>query len=130
MVQFDSSNLERKIKDLSDEFEKLKKDLENTKENVKNNKEKIDSVFPRLDDIIKGYKEGDENLQKQIDSLKKYIDDKIAEIQSQLDLFINNPKDNKPGIGAGDLKAIQDNLEKTAKHDLKEYKKRQKKLEQ
>ena len=118
MVQFDSSNLERKIKDLSDEFQKLKKDLENTKENVKNNKEKIDSVFPRLDDIIKGYKEGDENLQKQIDSLKKYIDDKIAEIQSQLDLFINNPKDNKPGIGAGDLKAIQDLIKRLTQIEI------------
>ncbi len=116
---FDSSNLDKKIKDLSDELEKIKKDLNNTKENVKDNKEKIDTIIPRLDDIIKGYKEGDDNLQKQIDDLKKYIDDKIGELQSQLDLFINKPlKGSAPGIGSGDLKAIQDLIKRLTQIEI------------
>ena len=116
---FDSSNLDKKIKDLSDELEKIKKDLNNTKENVKDNKEKIDTIIPRLDDIIKGYKEGDDNLQKQIDDLKKYIDDKIGELQSQLDLFINKPlKGSAPGIGNGDLKAIQDLIKRLTQIEI------------
>ena len=69
--------LEGKTKNL-DDLEKLKKELEELKKahsqtliKVNNNKEQIDLILCRLNDIIKGYKDGDENLQKEIDELKK-----------------------------------------------------------
>ena len=113
MNKFDKS-----IKDLWDEFEKLKNDLNNTNEKVKTNTEKIDSIFPRLDDIIKGYKEGDDNLQKQIDELRNYIDDKINELQNQLDLFINKPLKGGTKIGGDDLKAIQDLIKRLTQIEI------------
>ena len=113
MNKFDKS-----IKDLWDEFEKLKNDLNNTNEKVKTNTEKIDSIFPRLDDIIKGYKEGDDNLQKQIDELKQYIDDKINELQNQLDLFINKPLKGGTKIGGDELKAIQDLIKRVTQIEI------------
>ena len=118
MNKFDSSNLDKSIKDLWDELEKLKNDLYNTNENVKNNKERIDTIFPRLDDIIKGYKEGDDNLQKQIDELKHYIDDKINELQNQLDLFINKPLKGGTKIGGDELKAIQDLIKRLTQIEI------------
>ena len=38
---------------------------------MNNNKEQIELILARLNDIIKGYKDGDEDLQRQIDELKK-----------------------------------------------------------
>ena len=55
-------------KDWSDEISKLKSDLKDlrnahsiTLEKVLENKEQIKNLFARLEDIIKGYKDGDEN---------------------------------------------------------------------
>ncbi len=118
MNKFDTSNLDKSIKDLWDELEKLKNDLKNTNENVNNNKERIDTIFPRLDDIIKGYKEGDDNLQRQIDELKNYIDDKIKELQNQLDLFINKPLKGGTKIGGDELKAIQDLIKRVTQIEI------------
>ena len=53
------------------ELEKLRKELEDLKNEhgqtiikVKNNKEQIDIIFGRLNDVIKGYNDGDKKLQK------------------------------------------------------------------
>ena len=88
-----------------DELDKLKKELENLKNyhastviKVTNNKEQIDLILGRLNDIVNGYKEGDEKLQKEIDNLKQ----KLADINSQIDILLKMPR----GDGKTDLSAI------------------------
>ena len=67
---------------------------------VINNKEQIDLILGRLDDIIKGYKDGDDNLQKEIDELNK----KLAQINSQLELLLKLPR----GGEKSDLSALNE----------------------
>ena len=81
----DSGEFER----LKHELEKLKRELEELRNahgqtilKVNDNKEKINLILARLDDITKGYKNGDEKLQKEIDDLKK----KLSHINSQIDI--------------------------------------------
>ena len=90
-----------------DELEKLKKELEELKNyhdqtviKVTNNKEQIDLILGRLNDIINGYKEGDEKLQKEIDDLKQ----KLADLNSQIDILLKMPR----GDGKSDLSAINE----------------------
>ena len=90
-----------------DELEKLKKELADLKNyhdqtviKVTNNKEQIDLILGRLNDIINGYKEGDEKLQKEIDELKQ----KLADINSQIELLLKMPR----GEGKTDLSALND----------------------
>ena len=94
-----------------DEFDNLKKELEKLKKyheqtviKVTNNKEQIDLILGRLNDIVDGYKKGDENLQKQIDELKQ----KLADISSQLDILLKMPR----GDGKTDLSAINELMKK------------------
>ena len=94
---------------------KLKSDLADlrnahsiTLEKVLDNKEQIKNLFARLEDIIKGYKDGDENLQKQIDELKKYINQKLDELAAQIEILLKAP----PGAGKSDLSALSDLLKK------------------
>jgi len=94
-----------------DEFDNLKKELEKLKKyheqtviKVTNNKEQIDLILGRLNDIINGYKEGDENLQKEIDELKQ----KLADISSQIDILLKMPR----GDGKSDLSAINELMKK------------------
>ena len=103
-----------------DELEKLKKDLEKLKKEledlknahgetvikVTNNKEQIDLILGRLNDIIKGYKEGDDKLQKEIDDLKK----KLAQINSQIDLLLKMPRGT--GDGKIDMSALNELMKK------------------
>jgi chromosome segregation ATPase len=104
------------------DLEKLKKELEELKNahsqtviKVNNNKEQIDLILARLKDIIKGYKEGDENLQKEMDELKK----KLQQINTQLDLLLKLPR----GEGKSDLSALNDLLKKIMdlERDYKEF---------
>ena len=94
-----------------DELEKLKKELENLKNyhdqtviKVTNNKEQIDLILGRLNDIVNGYKEGDEKLQKEIDDLKQ----KLSDLNSQIDILLKMPR----GEGKSDLSAINDLMKK------------------
>ena len=94
-----------------DELDKLKKELENLKNyhastviKVTNNKEQIDLILGRLNDIINGYKEGDEKLQKEIDDLKQ----KLADLNSQIDILLKMPR----GDGKSDLPAINELMKK------------------
>ena len=94
-----------------DEFDNLKKELEKLKKyheqtviKVTNNKEQIDLILGRLNDIVDGYKKGDDNLQKQIDELKQ----KLADISSQLDILLKMPR----GDGKSDLSAINELMKK------------------
>ena len=93
------------------DFDKLKKDLEELKASheqtiikVSNNKEQIEIILKKLVDIINGYKNGDDNLQKQIDDLNK----KLMEITSQIDLLLQLPK----GGGNNDLSALSELMKK------------------
>ena len=101
------------IDKINDELEKIKKALEELKEahdqtviNVNNNKEQIDLILGRLNDIINGYKEGDEKLQKEIDELNQ----KLSQINAQLDLLLKLPKST--GIGNNDLSALNELMKK------------------
>ena len=100
----------------NEELEKIKKALEELKEahdqiviKVSNNKEQIDIILGRLNDIINGYKTGDENLQKEIDELNK----KLSEIKTQLDLLLKLPRNitntNTPNT---DLTALNELMKK------------------
>ena len=104
-----SEELER----LKQELEKLRKELEELRNahgqtiiKVNSNKEQIDAILARLKDIIKGYKDGDEKLQKEIDDLKK----KLSQINSKIDLLMKLPR----GEGGGniDLSALNDLMKK------------------
>ena len=108
---------------LKQELEKLRKELEELRNahgatiiKVNNNKEQIDLILARLKDIIKGYKEGDENLQKEIDDLKK----KLAKISSQIDLLLKIPKGTGGNI---DMSALNELMKKIIdlENDFREF---------
>ena len=105
-----------------DELEKLKKELQDLKDahsqtliKVINNKEQIDLILGRLDDIVKGYKDGDDNLQKEIDELNK----KLAQINSQLELLLKLPR----GEGKSDLSALNELMKRIIdlENDYREF---------
>ena len=88
-------NLFNNLDNLKSELEKLKQALEELKSSheqtiikVTNNKEQIELINEKLNDIINGYKNGDEKLQKEIDELNK----KLNQINSQIDLLLKLPR--------------------------------------
>ena len=88
-------NLFNNLDNLKSELEKLKQALEELKAShdqtiikVTNNKEQIELITEKLNDIINGYKNGDEKLQKEIDELNK----KLNQINSQIDLLLKLPR--------------------------------------
>ena len=102
-------------KDWTDIINKIKNDLENLKNahsqtlsKVLENKEQIKLLYARLEDIIKNYKNGDANLQKQIDDLKKYTKEKIDELSAQIEILLKAP----PGATKSDISALSDLLKK------------------
>ena len=119
----DQAELER----LKRQLEELKKELENLKNahgetvvKVNNNKEQIDSILARLNDIIKGYNNGDEKLQKEIDDLNK----KLSKIHSQIDLLLKMPRGSGGGgDGKTDLSALNELMKKIIdlENDYKEF---------
>ena len=90
--EFEEKNKEQQNEfiNLKNQFLKLKEDYEQLVKIVLENKEQINSLFERLNETIKEYKEGDENLKKKIDSLKKYTDVKLLELNTKLELLLNN----------------------------------------
>ena len=91
----DNNNLFNNLDNLKSELEKLKQALEELKSShdqtiikVTNNKEQIELITEKLNDIINGYKNGDEKLQKEIDELNK----KLNQINSQIDLLLKLPR--------------------------------------
>ena len=113
---FEGKNKEQQndFNDLKNNFLKLKEEYEQLVKIVMENKEQIDSLYARLNETINNYKEGDENLKKKIDSLKKYTDDKILELNTKLELLLNNIN----GRGGGgnekkfDLSGLDDFMQK------------------
>ncbi len=108
----DNTNKEE-LERLKQELEKLRKELEDLKNyhgqtviKVTNNKEQIDLILARLNDIIKGYKDGDDKLQKEIDDLKR----KLAQINSQIDLLLKMPKPTADG--KMDMSALNELMKK------------------
>ena len=110
----DNAPKEDKGNNFNEDLEKLKKALEELKQahdqtviKVTNNKEQIDLILERLNEINKGYKTGDEKLQKEIDELNK----KINQINSQIDLLLKLPRgtdNNKNANSDMDLSAINE----------------------
>ena len=98
--------LKQELEKLRNELEELRKAHGETVQKVKSNKEQIDSILARLNDIIKGYKDGDEKLQKEIDDLKK----KLSQINSKIDLLMKLPRGE--GGGSTDLSALNDLMKK------------------
>ena len=90
--EFDEKNAkqQKELNDFKEEFSKFKEQYDQLVEMVLENKKQIAILNGKLDDLVKNYKEGDENLNRKIDSLKKYIDDKILELTTKLDLVLGN----------------------------------------
>ena len=90
--EYDERNAkqQKELNDFKEEFNKFKEQYDQLVEMVLENKKQITALYEKLDDLIKNYKEGDENLNRKIDSLKKYIDDKILELATKLDLVLGN----------------------------------------
>ena len=123
-IEYKEVNQEE-LERLKQELEKLRKELEELRNahgatiiKVNNNKEQIDLILARLNDIIKGYKDGDENLQKEIDDLKK----SLSKINSQIDLLLKIPKSTGGG-GNVDMSALNELMKKIIdlENDFKEF---------
>ena len=69
---------------------KFKKDYDKLSAIVQENKEGLNSLAINLNESIKNSLEGDENLKKKFDILKKHTDDKMLELNTKLELFLNN----------------------------------------
>ena len=111
--KIDNKPKDDNINKMNDELEKIKKALEELKNahdqtviKVNDNREQIDLILGRLNDIINGYKTGDETLQKEIDELNK----KLTQINSQLDLLFKLPK--SANSGNTDLSALNELMKK------------------
>lgn len=115
--------LEKKFSDLEsidfkNEFIKLKEDYGKISSTVKENKDSLTSLFMKINTLTKNYLEGDEILKKKLDSWKKYTDDKTLEVNTKLDLFLNNFEDKKDENGENiiqkkfDLSGLNDFMQK------------------
>ena len=93
---FEEKNRQEQIefKELRSQFLQLKEEFEQLTRIVLEDKKEIDSLYERLNEAIKNYKEGDEMLKKKMDLLKKYIDEKLLELNTKLDVLLNNINDN------------------------------------
>ena len=88
-------NLEKKFDefkstDLKNEFQNLKKDFKNLSTTVQENKENINSLSDQLTITTNNCKENDENTKKKISTLKKHVDNKFIELNTKLELLLNN----------------------------------------
>ena len=88
-------NLEKKFDefkstDLKNEFQNLKKDFKNLSTTVQENKENINSLSNQLTITTNNCTENDENTKKKISTLKKHVDNKFIELNTKLELLINN----------------------------------------
>ena len=88
-------NLEKKFDefkstDLKNEFQNLKKDFKNLSTTVQENKENINSLSDQLTITTNNCTENDENTKKKISTLKKHVDNKFIELNTKLELLLNN----------------------------------------
>ena len=60
------------------------------KKKVKENEEGLNSLSIKLNETNKNSLEGDENLKKKFNKLKKHLDNQILQLNSKLELFLNN----------------------------------------
>lgn len=88
-------DLEKKFQDfesvnLQNEFLKFKGDYDKLFEVVQENKNGLNSLLIKLNQATETSQEGDANLKKKLDILKKNTDDKMLELNTKLELFLNN----------------------------------------
>ena len=81
--EFESINLQ-------DEFSHFKEDFDKLSAIVQENKESLNDLLLKLNQATTNSLEGDENLKKKLDTLKKHTDDKMLELNTKLELFLNN----------------------------------------
>ena len=60
------------------------------KKKIKENEEGLNSLSIKLNETNKNSLEGDENLKKKFNKLKKHLDNQILQLNSKLELFLNN----------------------------------------
>ena len=115
------SEFEEKNKEQQNEFNELKNDFLKLKEEyqelvkiVLENKQQIDSLYGKLNETIQNYKDGDENLKKKLDNLKKVMDDKLLELNTKIELILNNINGGMGGTGDKkfDLSGLDDFMQK------------------
>jgi len=119
VVNFDSTDIDQNILKLKEDLEALKKQLKELEDNhkitvsrVDKNKELIDGILARLEDILRLQKEGDEKNKNELDLLKQFIENKIKEIEAQLELLMRTPLKSGKSIEGTDLKIISDILKR------------------
>ena len=115
------SEFEEKNKEQQNEFNELKNDFLKLKEEyqelvkiVLENKQQIDSLYGKLNETIQNYKDGDENLKKKLDNLKKVMEDKLLELNTKIELILNNINGGMGGTGDKkfDLSGLDDFMQK------------------
>ena len=115
------SEFEEKNKEQQNEFNELKNDFLKLKEEyqelvkiVLENKQQIDSLYGKLNETIQNYKDGDENLKKKLDNLKKVMEDKLLELNTKIELILNNINGGMGGSGDKkfDLSGLDDFMQK------------------
>ena len=77
------------ISSLSNNKEKDKFEYKRNNNNNKN-KDGLNNLSLKLNNALKNFKDDDENLKKKLDSLKKHVDNKVLELNTKLELFLNN----------------------------------------
>ena len=114
-------NLEKKFDefkstDLNNEFQNLKKDFKNLSTTVQENKENINSLSNQLTITTNNCTENDENTKKKISTLKKHVDNKFIELNTKLELLLNNMGKTTDENGAVskkfDLSGLNDFMQK------------------
>ena len=114
-------NLEKKFDefkstDLKNEFQNLKKDFKNLSTTVQENKENINSLSDQLTITTNNCTENDENTKKKISTLKKHVDNKFIELNTKLELLLNNMGKTTDENGAVskkfDLSGLNDFMQK------------------
>ena len=81
--EFESNNIKIEFMKFKDEYNKLSTI-------VKQNKDGLNNLSLKLNNALKNFKDDDENLKKKLDSLKKHVDNKVLELNTKLELFLNN----------------------------------------
>ena len=69
---------------------KFKEEYDKLSDIVNQNKENLSSLSIKLNKANQIIKENEENFKKKIDTLKKHSDDKYLELNTKLELFLNN----------------------------------------
>ena len=93
---------------------KFKEEYDKLSDIVNQNKENLSSLSIKLNKANQIIKENEENFKKKIDTLKKHSDDKYLELNTKLELFLNNlgKEDGENLAKKFDLSGLNDFMQK------------------